>query len=381
MHVDEAHFPQLVGDERQDAFPVGLGGKAPVPIVFAELLQFVVQCLASSPRLVRFPSLLPVSIGLVSVSVRLTTPERGEIFEGRGRHHSRFVPLFCCLPPRHAVLGVEGAPGGESFPRLEPLTQGSWVRRCGASLTTRDARMNGRAALRGLRETMGQGAHHLGPSLAPAPHNSLLGRRIGASSLPAPPLVTTRVGPGDLAQGRRADRVGSTRLRHTIGGRTSHGTRERSHRRTLTGSPKSRLDTVRRNAWCDCARTYDAAAMHNLPQRIFRLTSGPRGPAGFQRQDGIGRRWLGKGRRVRRVIPAGVANVLQQIKRAPPVMDGMVRTVAWGDRRCIPENQYLYLRVFRGPGHGGRLRPGLNVVDRHELPFEAPCLNVSNWPL
>ena len=39
--------------------------------------------------------------------------------------------------------------------------------------------------------TMGQGAHHLGPSLAPAPHNSLLGRRIGASSLPAPPLVTT----------------------------------------------------------------------------------------------------------------------------------------------------------------------------------------------
>jgi len=36
----------------------------------------------------------------------------------------------------------------------------------------------------------------------------------------------------------------------------------------------------------------------------FDLTSDPRGPAVFQRQDGIGRRWLGKGRRVRRVIPA-----------------------------------------------------------------------------
>ena len=37
----------------------------------------------------------------------------------------------------------------------------------------------------------------------------------------------------------------------------------------------------------------------------FDLTSGPEGPAGFQRQDGIGRRLLGKGRRVRSVIPAG----------------------------------------------------------------------------
>ncbi len=36
----------------------------------------------------------------------------------------------------------------------------------------------------------------------------------------------------------------------------------------------------------------------------FDVTSGPERPAGFQRQDGIGRRLLGKGRRVRRVIPA-----------------------------------------------------------------------------
>ena len=193
VHVDEAHFPQLVGDERQDAFPVGLGGKAPVAIVFAELLQFVVQRLASSPRLVRFSSLLPVSIGLVSVSVRLTTPERGEIYEGR-----RETPLPLCAVDFVAchrgtrLLASRVFPGGESFPRFEPLTQGSWVRRCGASLTIRDARMNGRAALRGsTTRTMGQGAHHLGSSLAPAPHNSLLGRRIGASSLPAPPLVTT----------------------------------------------------------------------------------------------------------------------------------------------------------------------------------------------
>ena len=41
-----------------------------------------------------------------------------------------------------------------------------------------------------------------------------------------------------------------------------------------------------------------------LPQRDFDLTSGPQGPAGSQRQDGIRRRSLGKGRRVRSVIPA-----------------------------------------------------------------------------
>ena len=67
VHVDEAHFPQLVSDEGQDAFPVGLSGKAPVAIVFAELLQFVVQRLHHLLGCVRLSSLRRCRSGLVSV--------------------------------------------------------------------------------------------------------------------------------------------------------------------------------------------------------------------------------------------------------------------------------------------------------------------------
>jgi len=44
---------------------------------------------------------------------------------------------------------------------------------------------------------------------------------------------------------------------------------------------------------------------------------------------------------VRSVIPAGVANVLRQTKSAPPVIDGMVRTVARRHRRCKAEKGYF----------------------------------------
>src|SRR5512137_2513139 len=48
---------------------------------------------------------------------------------------------------------------------------------------------------------MGQGAHHLGMSPAPAARNSMSEQGIGASSLPAPPPVTTRTGTSVLALG------------------------------------------------------------------------------------------------------------------------------------------------------------------------------------
>ena len=111
----------LVRDINQvDAFPAGLGRVTAVAVALAELLQFVVHCLHH--LLGGFGPLIAVGVDQVwsvflSVSPRL---KRGEIFEGRGRHHSWFVPLLCCLPPRHAVLGVAGAPGAESIPRLDP---------------------------------------------------------------------------------------------------------------------------------------------------------------------------------------------------------------------------------------------------------------------
>jgi hypothetical protein len=40
-------------------------------------------------------------------------------------------------------------------------------------------------------------------------------------------------------------------------------------------------------------------------------------------------------------MPARRANVLRQTKWAPPVMDGMVRTIARGERRGEAENGYF----------------------------------------
>ena len=68
--------------------------------------------------------------------------------------------------------------------------------------------------------------------------------------------------------------------------------------------PMPRLQIARRKAVGGRARTAHFCGDAELAQRDFDLTSGPRGPAGFQRQDGIRRRSLGKGRRVRSVIPA-----------------------------------------------------------------------------
>jgi hypothetical protein len=61
---------------------------------------------------------------------------------------------------------------------------------------------------------------------------------------------------------------------------------------------------------------------------------------------------LGKGRQGASFRP-GVASVLQQTKRAPPIMDGMGRTVAQGGSRFPPENEYLHLRSFEHPAMRG----------------------------
>jgi hypothetical protein len=114
--------------------------------------------------------------------------------------------------------------------------------------------------------TMGQRAHHLGTSLAPALPNPLLGRGIGASSLPAPPLVTTRAGTDVLAQGAASiawsARGCGTRLAPGYARHTGHGSGR--------------------------ARTADFRGDAELPQRDFRLN---RRPGRARRLPEAGRHW------------------------------------------------------------------------------------------
>ena len=140
------------------------------------------------------------------------------------------------------------------------------------------------------------------------------------------PLVTTRAGPGRLAQ-RAGQRV---RAAH---GAAAHNRRQAApitidaadaRGRMATAIPMRRPPTARRKAGCGRARKAHFYGDAVLPQRDFDLTSGPQRPAGFQRQDGIRRRSLGKGRRVRSVKPAwrGQRTATNQTG-APPAMDGM----------------------------------------------------------
>jgi hypothetical protein len=199
-------------------------------------------------------------------------------------------------------------------------------------------------------KTMGQGAHHLGTSPAPAPRNPLLGRRIGASSLPAPPLVTTRAGTDVLAQGAASIAWAARGC----------GTRSVRRGARYTGRRSVRIDERHRQSRCQGLDTHSAmpgglapggkapAATHNLPQRTFRLN--PR-PGRARRLSEAGRHWapITRQRATREERHAGLAwpTYCNKPKGAPPITDGMVRTVAHGDRRCTPENQHLHLRFFR----------------------------------
>ena len=195
---------------------------------------------------------------------------------------------------------------------------------------------------------MGQGAHHLGTSPAPAPHNVLLGQGIGASSLPAPPLVTTRAVPGVLAQ-----RPGSIACAaQGCGTRPVEGSaRHMGHGSVRTGercrqSQCRGLDTHGAMPGRLAPDREDAAATHNLSQRNFRLN--PR-PGRARRLSKAARHWapIARQRATRKERHSGLAwpTDCDKPKRAPPVMDGMVRTVTHGDRRCHAENESLH-RTF-----------------------------------
>ena len=198
-------------------------------------------------------------------------------------------------------------------------------------------------------KTMGQGAHHVGTSLAPALPNPLLRRGIGASSLPASPLVTTRAGPGELAHG-------STPIAAAAQGCTTRsagpGARHTGHRsvRTDERHRQSRCPGLLRHGAMPVAIAPgpdDAAAMHNLPQRTFRLDLRP-GRA--RRLSEAGRHWapIARQRATRKGRHSGLAwpAYCNKPKGAPPVMDGMGHTLTHGGRRRPPENEHLRLGFF-----------------------------------
>ena len=88
----------------------------------------------------------------------------------------------------------------------------------------------------------------------------------------------------------------------------------------------------------------------NLSQHDYRLNLRP---ARVRRLSKVGRHWapMTRQRATRKARHSGLAwpTYCDKPRRAPPVMDDMLRTVAPGDRRCIAENQHLYLRVFECP--------------------------------
>jgi hypothetical protein len=273
----------------------------------------------------------------------------GRDLQGTSGHHSRLCRFVTAGHRGTRCLASRAFPVGNRIQDLNPWTQGSWgapLRRC---FDAREVRAGGRAVLRGSTTmTMGQGAHHLGTSPAPAPHNVLLGQGIGASSLPAPPLVTTRAVPGVLAQ-----RPGSIACAaQGCGTRSVEGSaRHMGHGSVRTGercrqSQCRGLDThgaMPGRLAPDCE---DAAATHNLSQRNFRLN--PR-PGRARRLSKAGRHWapIDRQRATRKERHSGLAwpTYCDKPKRAPPVMDGMVRTVTHGVRRCHAENESLH-RTF-----------------------------------
>ena len=123
----------------------------------------------------------------------------------------------------------------------------------------------------------------------------------------------------------------------------------------------------------------EAAATHNRPQRIFRRNLRP---ARARRLSEAGRHWapIARQRATREARHSGLAwpTYCNKPKRAPPVMDGMGRTVAQGDRRCPPENAILASAVFRVPGQWRRRRPCWKFADRPGATLQMIWLNVRN---
>ena len=161
--------------------------------------------------------MLPVSDQVWSVFLSVSPRLGGARFTRDVGTPLPFVPFRYCWPPRHAVLGDDVPPCGESLHRFEPLTQGSWwtpwrrfltPARCGQT-TSRIARPNsdddgsGSPSLRdvtcasGTQLHVGAGERRVVTIGSAASNDARWVRRIGAAS--------------------RTDRVGSTRLRRTVG--------------------------------------------------------------------------------------------------------------------------------------------------------------------
>ena len=204
-------------------------------------------------------------------------------------------------------------------------------------------------------------------SPAPAARNSMSEQGIGASSLPAPPLVTTRAGTGGLAQRAAsiawAARGCGTRL---ASGRADHD----GHSGALAGEsgrggPSRNTIPHRAVPVAVAASLNDVAAMHNLPQRTFRLNLRP-GRAHRLSEAGRHSAPITRQRATREERQSGLAwpTYCNKPRGAPPIMDGMGRTVAHGDRRCTAENEQLVPAGFRMPGHWRRRHRGLKVAVR-----------------
>jgi len=170
------------------------------------------------------------------------------------------------------------------------------------------------------------------------------------------PLVTTRSGPGGLAQraGQRVCAAQHCGTRSAADRAYHDGHRARAQRRTPPGVPSPDLRPHRIKPGAIAPGSDEAAATNNRPQRNFQLNLRP-GRA--RRLSEAGRHWapMARQRATRKGRHSGLAwpTYCNKPKRAPPVMDGIGRTVAHGKRRCTAENQHLHLRVFECPATGG----------------------------
>ena len=151
----------------------------------------------------------------------------------------------------------------------------------------------------------------------------------------------------------------STRLRHRIGGRSrlSPSTSGAHVDERPQRIPMPRLPTARRKAVGGRATTAHFYGDAEGPQCDFDSTSGPHGPAGFQRRRHSAP--IARQRATRKARHSGLTwpTYCNKPKGAPPFMDGMGRTVARGGRRCIAEKEYLRLGFFEGPATGGACAP------------------------
>ncbi len=167
-------------------------------------------------------------------------------------------------------------------------------------------------------------------SPAPAARNSMSEQRIGASSLPAPPPVTTRAGTDVLEQGAASIAVAArgcgTRL---ASGHADHDGHSSGALAGESGRGGPRGNTIPRRAVPIAASPNDVAAMHNLPLRSARLNLRP-GRA--RRLSEAGRHWapIARQRATREERHSGRTGPAYCYKprEAPSDLDGMGRTVA-----------------------------------------------------